>query len=144
MTRYSIHCIVLACLTLTLGACNRGPQPVPAAAVSGKVTLDGEPLKEGVITFYPDTDAAGKPLEGQMAQTRITDGSYAIANPPGVTVGKNRVTISSTKVVGKEKKDGVDVEKREEILPGKYNAETTLSLEVSVPQTLGNFDLQSK
>jgi len=129
---------------LFLAGCGGGVETVPTSAVSGEVNLDGAPLKEGTITFYPEQDATGNPLKGQMIQARISDGKYTIANPPGVTVGKNKVAVSATKIVGTEKKDGVDIEKREEILPAKYNADTTLSLDVTSSGTTGNFDLQSK
>lgn len=140
----SIHCLPSLLALLIATGCGQREESIPTAAASGRVTLNGAPLPEGTITFFPDKDQLGNPLRGQMAQARITQGEYKILNPPGVVIGKNRVAISATKVVGKEKRDGIDVEKREESLPAKYNAETTLSLDIKSQEEIGNFELTSK
>src|SRR4051812_2388316 len=85
------HAPLIACLlALALAAgCSDGSK----ATVSGKVTLDGEPLKEGLIKFLP---ADGK---SQNADAPIKDGQYMATMPPG----EKRVEISAPKVVGKRK-----------------------------------------
>jgi acetyl esterase/lipase len=56
--------------------------------VSGTVTLNGEPIKWGTITFEP-ADAPQAPVAGD----RIADGKYKIPAARGVALGVNRVTV---------------------------------------------------
>jgi hypothetical protein len=72
-----------ACLLCCAGGC----QPAPAA-VSGKVTLDGQPLDEAVIVFVP--------LEAGRRKTgaEIRDGAYAISAADGLLPGNYRVEIA--------------------------------------------------
>jgi hypothetical protein len=90
--------------------------------VSGEVTLNGEPLKEGEITFLPP---AGK---GPVA--KIVDGRFTARVP----VGQMKVKISARNVVGKRKMydapDAPWVEDVEELLPARYNVDTKLTLTV--------------
>jgi hypothetical protein len=110
------------------------------AAVSGTVTLDGAPLEQGVINFFP---AEGN--KGPTAGGTITSGRYEIASEKGVAVGSNRVTISSVQKTGR-KIQGVDVvhEERLEAVPAKYNSETTLVHDVQPGKNVLDFDLQDR
>jgi hypothetical protein len=53
----------------------------------GKVTIDGEPVLKGKVTFYPEV---GEPIEAE-----IKNGSYAATEVP---VGTSRVTIQGAGV----------------------------------------------
>jgi hypothetical protein len=65
-----------------------GPEnPLGRIAVSGKVTLDGQPLEEGNIEFHPISPG------GVQSGGRIVNGSYSIPAHEGVTAGKYRVSI---------------------------------------------------
>lgn len=139
----SFRCLLLLQILLVTG-CAAKTEVIPTAPVKGVVTLDGKPLEDGTITFYPDVDASGSPLKGQMAQGRISQGTYEIPNPPGVTVGKNRIAISATKVTGKETLDGVEIEKREQYLPAKFNSDTTLACDVQAGPNSHDFQITSK
>ena len=57
------------------------------AGLSGKVTVDGEPVKNGFIAFYPEGP------EGKESSTKIENGEYKIKN---VTLGKNKVKVTIT------------------------------------------------
>jgi hypothetical protein len=104
------------------------------AKVQGKVMLDGAPLKAGTITFKP---ADGKtPITG----ARIENGNYSL----DLAAGKMGVEISSPKVTGKKTDFGKGLEIAEELLPPRYNSQSTLVAEVRAGKNTLNFDLTSK
>jgi hypothetical protein len=57
-------------------------------AVSGTITFQKAPLKNGTITFYPVST-------GTQAGDVIADGRYQIPRDKGLAAGKYRVSISS-------------------------------------------------
>src|SRR4051812_44474949 len=61
--------------------------------VSGSVTLDGQPLKTGIIRFEP-TDGKTSTADG-----RIVDGIFKVSVPPG----DKRISISAQKVIGQKR-----------------------------------------
>ena len=65
----------------------------PEGTVSGTVTMDKEPLKDGLIRFEP-TDPKAHPVEAT-----ISDGKYTATLAPG----EAKVAIRANKVVGKTK-----------------------------------------
>lgn len=111
---------------LTLAGCG-GPSRVP---VSGAVTVDGAPVDNGTITFVPTgAAAAGAPPK---ASARITDGKYAFEPDFGPMPGAYSVEITWDKKTGKKVSTG-DADMRDEtkqMLPAKYNAQTTLTADV--------------
>jgi len=58
-------------------------------SVSGKVTLEGQPVESGFVTFFPEDK------NGQSVGAYIVDGQYSIDN---ITPGKKRVNVSITGV----------------------------------------------
>ena len=68
---------------LTACGCDSGG----TTGLSGKVTLDGQPVKNGFIAFYPEGS------EGKETSTKIEDGEYKVKN---VTLGKNKVRVTIT------------------------------------------------
>ena len=107
--------------------------------VSGRVTLDGQPLKTGLIRFVP-ADGRSATADGP-----ITDGNYAVMVPPG----DKRVVITAPKVVGKKKMydspDSPVVDIVEELLPARYNVQSELKLTVnSGSQEAPAFELKNK
>ena len=86
----------LLCVILCLSAASQvggcGPSdPLGRRAVSGAVTLDGQPLAEGTISFQP-TDH-GKTSSGAI----VSQGQYAIPPHKGLPQGKYRVVINAVK-----------------------------------------------
>jgi hypothetical protein len=113
----------LAIVVIIVAAgCSKGDPNL--SEVSGTVTVDGQPAKEGDITFIP---ADGK---GRTAGSPITAGKYTAK----VGVGTMKVEIRVPKTVGTRKLyNTADSETRnlmEESLPAKYNTQTELTLDV--------------
>ena len=69
-----------------LGGCGRPPDGADSAPVSGSVTLDGEPLAEGEISFV---------IPGEWPSTlRVEEGAFS----GSARVGANRVEIRRFKI----------------------------------------------
>jgi len=119
------------------------------APVSGRVTLDGQPLPKATVTFVPMAskagDAAGKTAsamtDGQgRYQLRHTDGL------PGCVVGKCRVHITTATVENPDDRDGAQfLKKVRDRVPAKYSSvNTELVREVKPEGGEENFDLTSR
>jgi hypothetical protein len=115
------------------GGCSQGAQQ---GAVSGTVTLDGQPVKAGTIRFVP---ADGQTATGDAI---ITEGAYSAAVPPG----EKRVEINAPKVIGKRRMmpESPEIDIVEELLPAKYNLKSELTLTVSAGSQTKDFELHSK
>jgi hypothetical protein len=94
------------------------------ATVRGVVTLDGQPLDKGVISYSP-AEGEGAPMTAE-----IHDGKYELQVMPG----KKFVQISAPKVVGTRKDsegpNAVTLEITEERLDERYYSGTALQFEV--------------
>jgi hypothetical protein len=125
-----------ALLLLGLTAGCGGP---PRAKVSGTVTLDGQPVESGTISFYPTANS------GPTAGGGIENGRYTLEASPG----EMTVVISANKVVGKHKmfdtKDSPVVDKVAEVIPERYNktSELKVTLKPGVNDEV-NFELTTK
>ena len=127
---------VLACgfaLAVLTAGCG-GP---PKADVKGKVTLDGQPLKDGWIEFFP---IDGK---GQTAAAIIKDGEYQAQT----SVCMMKVCVNANKVVGKHKAydtpDSPMIEEVKNMIPAKYNTSSELKAEMKAGPNEHNFELKS-
>ena len=67
-----------------------GGDGLPRVAVSGSVTVEGEPVPNGVVRFKP---AEG--TEGPMANAMITDGQYDIPADQGPVAGNYTVEVQA-------------------------------------------------
>ena len=97
-----------------------GPVQVP---VTGEVTLDGKPLEEGRILMRK-VEGDGEAFSGE-----IRGGAYSLQAEPG----KMSVEITASRIIpGKfDKANGTPEPVGEMYIPKKYNANTTLSAEVT-------------
>jgi hypothetical protein len=118
-------CLIVGC----------GPQK---ASVSGRVTLDGQPIESGAILMAP---AAG---EGPSVTAAIVGGRYELNTSPG----KKRVQISAPIVVEKRKAyDGPDapwIEITRERLPPRFNTDSELILQVPPGTSTKDWELSSR
>ena len=95
--RSGFRCDCLVCLAITgllaasVTGCGGSDPNAPArAAVSGTVTLDGQPLAAGVIRFIPT-----KETKGPKTTATIEDGVFTLPAEFGPLAGRNRVEIES-------------------------------------------------
>lgn len=109
-------------LLASLGGCREaGPQIAP---VSGRVTLDGQPLFEAEVMFQPE--GVGSPSYGFTDE----EGRYELGynrDQQGALIGWHRVTIEmDTEIAGP---DGKPVH-RKQLVPPRFNRNSELRREV--------------
>jgi hypothetical protein len=130
---FAVCAIVLA--TSALAGCSN---EAPKGVVKGEVTLDGQPLKTGLITFAP--------LDGksQTADATIADGKFSAEVP----LGEMRVEIKSPRVIGKRKMydtpDSPTVDDVAEAIPAQYNVNSKLKVTVVKGTVEPKFPLTSR
>jgi hypothetical protein len=106
--------------------------------VSGTVSVDGDPLANGTIAFFP---IDGK---GPTAGAGIKDGKYEVE----AGVGEMKVTINATKVVGQRKAydtpDSPKIDIIQEILGPEYHSQSKLTATLKSGKNENvNFELKS-
>jgi hypothetical protein len=108
------------------------------ADVSGTVTVDGTPIEEGAITFFPIDG------QGPTAGGPIKDGKYSVKVP----LGKMKVTISQPKAIGKKKlyntPDSPEGIIWKEALPARYNEQSDLVFDVQSGRNSKDWELTAK
>jgi hypothetical protein len=128
--------MALAAAVLCTACAGCGDDEAPKYDVSGEVTLQGQPLQSGTVSFFP---ADG---QGPTAGAVITAGRYTAEVPPG----PKKVEIRSPKVVGQRKlfdaPDSPTSDITEEQVPAKYNTQTTLTADIQDDRDDLNFNLE--
>lgn len=138
--------VMLVCI-----GCDSGP---PLGSVSGKVTMDGQPMENVLVTFVPE--------QGGRAATGKTDasGQYELIylTHKGALVGKHKVTVTTLqeakKPVSEMRSDSPEYQKYlkesqddynkavvREPIPERYNAKTELVKEVSSGKNVIDLEL---
>ena len=132
--------VALLGLTLLAAAGCGKDNPLGRRAISGSITLDGQPLSHGNIEFAPRNPA------GVGSGVMITDGQYAITEQHGLPPGDYDVRIFSpnTDSPAPEGPPGpLGPPAVEERIPARYNAETELSVTVAADgPTVFDFSLE--
>jgi len=110
------------------------------------VTLDGKPLATGAIRFFPtQANSFGFAIEGGDS---IKNGKFSISREVGLVPGTYRVSIySGDATAGRPKgvAPGRFAQVAKELIPFKYNAQSTLTTNVPKGGLSDlRFDLQSK
>jgi len=98
-----------------------------ASTVHGKVTLDGEPVSGGNIVFLPSGSSSRK------AAAAIEQGGYALAPTDALPPGEYRVEIRWPKPTGRKiasADPGMQADETREVIPAKYNDNSTLTVEI--------------
>ncbi|WP_020472226.1 hypothetical protein [Zavarzinella formosa] len=125
---------VVALIFLIPACGSSGPS---VAKIKGKVTLDGQPLAEGLVNFRPVGDDA------PTASGIVKNGEFTAEVP----VTKMRVSISASKVTGQRKAyntpDSPLVDIVTEIIPAKYNSKSELVHDIKPDTKELNFELIS-
>jgi hypothetical protein len=131
--------IVVAALALALGCADNSK----TAAVSGTVTLDGEPIESGSINFFPVEGTTGPSAGGT-----IENGHYSVPREKGVVIGRNRVELQGNMKTGRKVPSAIPGEKeRDELVsafPPEYSSDSKLVREINPGSNIINFDLSSK
>jgi hypothetical protein len=125
-------------------------QPYKVAPVSGKVTLDGKPLKAWV--HFAPMGSKENPNPGPTSHGQSdAQGNYELSIDPehrGSVVGKSRVYIRSANPAeseGAQQRDAGGPRLPKDKVPRKYNEETTLTFTVPEGGTdQANFELSSR
>jgi hypothetical protein len=131
-------------LALGLSGCDgsSSSENLPREAISGSVTVAGQPLAQGTIQFAPSSGAL--PTAGTAG---IKDGKYSIPRSEGLVPGPYKVLISSfTEVADSPEPHGLPGKPSpppKNLVPKKYNKSTTLTAEVkSGASNTFDFDLK--
>ncbi len=129
MTRYT-PALVLALLT---GCGSGGP-----ANVTGTVTLDGQAVPNGAVTFVMTEGGSGR--EGAV----IRDGAFEAKLKPG----RYRVELTGQKKVGTRRQKGFDGKEEEvvlteELFPARYNLKSELHEDIKSGTNTIKLDLKS-
>jgi hypothetical protein len=127
--------------SLSLLGCGGGAGELPLQGISGKVTLDDQPLDRGQIVFSPEAGGAGTQAGGP-----ISGGSYSIPQAQGLMPGKYSVMITGGSAVEGDPDDPAKkIKAAPDPIPPQYNARTTLKAEVTSegPNTF-DYPLKSK
>jgi hypothetical protein len=118
---------ILIIVSLIAGCGESGPSLAP---VSGRVTLDGQPLKFANISFQPEGKSAG------VGRTDA-DGHYELMykrGQMGGPIGQNKVTIVLD----------TELAHRPQIVPPRYNLDSELEREIKPGSNVFDFDLTTK
>jgi hypothetical protein len=118
-------------LLLLSGGCGR--ETIERATVSGKVTLDGQPLSSGQIRFLPTSEQGGP-----VWSAWIKNGSYTTAGTKGTPVGDLRVEINGFRTPAWYKPTEADPANdeaamipQEQYLSAKYNTQSELKMSIA-------------
>lgn len=108
--------------------------------LSGKITVDGQPMEHGLICFFPKEKV-------QVSGGPITKGAYSIPEEKGANAGHYKVEIHWTKPTGKRVRDAYGEEIMDEYkegLPDKYHKNSELTADISGKRTTFDFELKAK
>ena len=140
--RITCAAITLGALVITLPGCGWGADS-RRAEVHGEVTLDGEAVPRGRITFFPTEGNTGPATGGT-----IQDGQFHIPRADGPFVGKNQIQINAPRKSGRKVPWSLNpdkmVDEQVESVPPQYNSESTLVRDVQQGTNVLDLDLHSQ
>ncbi len=135
--------LTAALLPLSVAGCGvSADDTLTREAVSGSVTLDGQPLLKGTVQFMPT--GANQATTGSAP---IKSGAYTIPTAQGLVAGDYSVRIYSAVDAAASVADlpGEPAPPPRESIPAKYNTRTTLSAKVAHGQAnTFTFDLKGR
>ncbi len=140
---------LVVCLFSLAGLIGCGSETeIDTVSVTGKVTLDGEPVEGAIVTFVPDFPK-GRPAVGRTdrrgAYTLMTvePGDGALPGGYGIMVRKPSGSAGQTTDANQEEasRGGADMSRRSEVtyeLPAKYATPGKSGLKAKVTADGGN------
>ena len=97
----STYALLGLILGLAATGCAKGLDDLPREPVAGTVNLDGQPMPEGVIQFYPEGEATAT---SAGANGEIKEGKFSIPREAGPVPGNYRVSISHAEMLAVDAK----------------------------------------
>jgi hypothetical protein len=125
---YRAPWLIAVLLAALLAGCGSGDW----GTGTGTVSVDGTPLKAGVVTFHPRDG-------GAAAYGQVSDGKYTLytGQQAGLKVGEYQVTVSATSIP-----EPGSTEKAKLLTPAKYAQPATSGLTEKVKAGANAFDLK--
>ncbi|MDR3635646.1 MAG: carboxypeptidase-like regulatory domain-containing protein [Isosphaeraceae bacterium] len=130
---------------LSLAGCSGESDGLPREPISGTVSLDGQPLADGIIQLIPASRQ-----EGTAGGAVVKDGKFSIERRKGLAPGAYRVVISSSLSRGEAAETPGEApgpvkpsDTPKDLIPSRYNAKSTLKAEVK-PGVSNTFDFPLK
>ncbi len=126
--QHSTRFVALLLIAMCCGCADSGPEVAP---VTGRVTLDGQPLESVDVMFQPDD------MKRPGIAMTDADGRYELIykkGVPGARVGKHTVRISFNP----------NIVKNPPAIPARYNKDSELQREVQPGENVIDFDLKSE
>jgi hypothetical protein len=112
-------------------------------ALHGTVTYDGQLVDRGIIVFIPADQPNADAAQQAKVADQIVDGKYSLSAERPLPPGKYRVEITWDKIIGKTVKSKNNVKyETEQLLPDKYNKESTLIREIKSSDSKLDFELE--
>lgn len=139
MRNNNLIMLLLCSAVLCLTGCGKS-DTFERTQVEGMVTLNGEPVNQGVITFIP----TGK---GASAGANLESGKFVIPAETGPSPGEYRVEIDSSVPTGKQilDTDGETmVDEFENGIPPRFNRQTELKVTLKTGNNQHLFDLETE
>jgi len=137
----SVSCAILLCALIS-GCGDRGYKGDKRFPLTGKVTFDGVPVDNGIISFKSESGSEKEKPAGGV----ITNGTYSVPEGQGVIAGTYQVEIRWSRPTGKQFMDkndtGAMVDEVKQVIPKKYNEVTELRAKVGNGSTNFDFDLK--
>jgi hypothetical protein len=141
--RVPVVALLGSLVAIAAGCGGEGGDSLPREPVSGSITFAGAPLATGTIQFFPLQQGAGN---ATVAFGMIADGKYAIPREQGLVPGGYKVIVSSSPAGGEPEAGtmpGMSPPPVKDLIPAKYNANTTLNAEIKKDaENVVDFDLK--
>lgn len=148
----------VACCLVGMIVVGCGPKGPELGSVTGKVTLDGNPVTNGLVTFVPV--GGGRPATGKTDE----NGQYVLVgvDGKGALLGQHQVSVTTVKeaaTVTEIRSDSPEYAKQAvsgssssdyntakvvEPIPARYNTNTELSFEVKAGSNVIDLELKSE
>jgi hypothetical protein len=132
-----LSAVFAICLSAALSGCGDAPEGL--ATVTGKVTLDGQPLEGALVEFTPQEK--GSPSVGRTD----AEGNYELQfnrDHMGAAVGQHQVRVSTFNSGDPE--GDPPVQPVPEKVPAKYNVKTDLTKTVEDGSNTIDLELDSQ
>jgi hypothetical protein len=96
--------------------------------VSGRVTLDGQPLSNGRIALRP----AAQMASARSVSVKINDGKFSFTQAHGIVPGSYTVMIRAWRKTGRKLKvdEAEELDEHEQYLPAEYNAQSQIATNI--------------